>query len=94
MNMNKVINILNAAKANNGLSREEIERICGKETDAVLAFIRNSGVCTMGIRDRIIHVDDGKFALLLDELKQKKKSKFSGVIKLVMENIIAPLIKS
>lgn len=30
MNMNKVINILNAAKANNGLSREEIERICGK----------------------------------------------------------------
>lgn len=37
MNMNKVINILNAAKANNGLSREEIERICGKETDAVLA---------------------------------------------------------
>lgn len=54
--MNKVINVLNAAKANNGLSREEIERICGKETDAVLAFIRNSGVCTMGIRDRIIHV--------------------------------------
>jgi hypothetical protein len=28
--MNKVINILNAAKANNGLSREEIERICRK----------------------------------------------------------------
>jgi hypothetical protein len=33
-------------------------------------------------------------ALLIDELKQKKKSKFSGVIKWVMENIIAPLIKS
>lgn len=39
MNKNKVINVLNAAKANNGLSREEIERICGKETDVIVGYL-------------------------------------------------------
>ena len=93
MNKNKVINVLNAAKANNGLSREEIERICGKETDAVLAFIRSSGVCVMGRRDRIIYVDENKYELLLEKFKQKKKKNTIEVIKYVIEIITSAISK-
>lgn len=94
MNKNKVINVLNAAKANNGLSREEIERICGKETDIIVGYLHLKDVCIWSTNGSIIMLKRESPALLIDELKQKKKSKFSGVIKWVMENIIAPLIKS
>lgn len=94
MNKNKVINVLNAAKANNGLSREEIERICGKETDVIVGYLHLKDVCIWATNGSIIMLKRESSALLIDELKQKKKSKFSGVIKWVMENIIAPLIKS
>ena len=30
-------------------------------------------VCVMGIRDRIIYVDENKYELLLEKFKQKKK---------------------
>jgi hypothetical protein len=94
MNKNKVINVLNAAKANNGLSREEIERICGKETDVIVGYLHLKDVCIWATNGSIIMLKRESSALLIDELRQKKKSKFSGVIKWVMENIIAPLIKS
>lgn len=92
--MNKVINVLNEAKANNGLSREEIERICGKETDVIVGYLHLKDVCIWATNGSIIMLKRESSALLINELRQKKKSKFSGVIKWVMENIIAPLIKS
>ena len=92
--MNKVINVLNAVKANNGLSREEIERICGKETDVIVGYLHLKDVCIWATNGSIIMLKRESSALLINELRQKKKSKFSGVIKWVMENIIAPLIKS
>ena len=36
-----IVKILDEAKANNGLRRERIEEICGKETDNVIAFIKS-----------------------------------------------------
>lgn len=52
--MNKVINVLNAAKANNGLSREEIERICGKETDVIVGYLHLKDVCIWATNGSII----------------------------------------
>ena len=60
----------------------------------IVEYLHLKDVCIWATNGSIIMLKRESSALLIDELKQKKKSKFSGVIKWVMENIIAPLIKS
>lgn len=50
-------------------------------------------VCVMGIRDRIIYVDENKYELLLEKLKQKKKKNVIEVIKYVIEIITSAISK-
>lgn len=80
MNKNKVINILNAVKVNNGLSREEIERICGKETDVIVEYLHLRSTCIWATNGDIIMLKRKSSALLIDELKQKKHSLFVFLI--------------
>jgi hypothetical protein len=50
-------------------------------------------VCVMGIRDRIIYVDENKYELLLEKFKQKKKKNVIEVIKYVIEIITSAISK-
>lgn len=72
MKSKKIVKLLEVPKANNGLMRERIEEICGKETDNVIAFIKSKKVCVWTKSGNIISVIKDKHASLIEELEENR----------------------
>lgn len=75
MDERKIIKVLEEVKSKNGLSRKEIEAICGSETSFILGFLQKNDACFICENDRISRIKDENAALLVEELLERKKEK-------------------
>jgi hypothetical protein len=75
MDEKKIIKVLEEVKSKKGLSRKEIEEICGSETSFILGFLQKHDACFICENDRISRVKDENAALLVEELIERKKER-------------------
>lgn len=75
MNSKKIIKVLEDAKKNRGLSRKEIEMICGKDTSLILGILLRYDACIICENDRISRVKDENAAILIEELSERQREK-------------------
>lgn len=89
MYANKIITLLDKVKSNKGLSRKEVEDICGKETSFIIALLRKYDACLICDNDRISMVKDGNAAILIEELLERKKEKKRDNIRWIVTTTIS-----
>lgn len=73
----KAIKVLKYAIDNKGIDKETMQKICGKDYGAVLAFLNKSNVGTWGIGDRLINTNDNA-ELVIYQLRSEIRSSYKG----------------
>jgi len=73
----KAIKALRYAIDHKGIDSKTMQKICGKDYGAVLAFLNKADVGTWGIGDRLIHTNDNA-ELVIAQLRNEIRSSYKG----------------